>query len=155
MSEELSQGTWASFLKATLLGFIFMKSVWKWERNPSLADCCSTLVFSSHLALSEPGSSCRNVPVQALVLQWGRSGRENVPCRGWEQEWPSHTGIHGIHLAGGCSAPGLEVPLGLTAAAGSCQERVGALSWPAVAGLLETATAWGHSPHGTRAGDGI
>lgn len=39
--------------------------------------------------------------------------------------WLSHTGIHGIHLAGGCSAPGLGVPLGLTVAAGGYQERVG------------------------------
>lgn len=51
---------------------------------------------------------------------------------------PSHTGIHGVHLAGGCpsgcSALGLGVPLGLTAAAGGYQERVGVVSWLAFAG---------------------
>lgn len=47
---------------------------------------------------------------------------------------PSHAGVHGVHLAGGRSAPGLGKPLGLPAAAGVCQERVGVVSWPAIAG---------------------
>lgn len=136
-----------------------MKPGWKRGKKPPLwVTSAAPLLFAAtdataHVdpairALKQP-QRCPSIGDGALIMGSGWEGRvcrSRAGCR--RCCCPSHAGVHGVHLAGGRLALGLRKPLGLPAAAGVCQERVGVVSWLAIAGGLR-----GVLQHGDTAGE--